>query len=80
MADFVELVAMNTISATSWGAVYGGYAFDTSVELNGSIAYYWSATARDRTYAYSLDINSGGFFAPRNYDSKCLGYQVRCVK
>jgi uncharacterized protein (TIGR02145 family) len=65
---------------TSWGGVYGGRAYSTSVGAAGSGAYYWSSTQSGNENAYRLFFNTSGYVNPQDDNDKRYGFQVRCVK
>ncbi len=46
----------------------------------GDYAYFWSASERDRYYAYRLRLDNDRDYAYLNYDSMDNAFSVRCVQ
>lgn len=62
------------------GFTLGGFIWNDGDGFGnkGSSGRYWSSTASNANYAYSLSFNSSGVYPANNY-SKYSGYSVRCV-
>jgi uncharacterized protein (TIGR02145 family) len=46
----------------------------------GANGYWWSSTEKDTTYAWSRFLLYNSSVVYRNYNTKSLGYSVRCVR
>lgn len=57
----------------------GGYVYSTNLRSAGSYGYYWSSTVSSGTIAYGLSFNTGSNLNPSNYNSRYLGFPVRCL-
>ena len=58
--------------------LYSGYFDDSSARNRGSYGYYWSRSAFDSRYSYSLFLNFTRLY-PSSYEFKYIGYSVRCL-
>ena len=56
-----------------------GYYYGTSLDLRGSLGYYWSSSFNDSTYAYNLNFGSSSV-SPQDYNSRRYGRSVRPVQ
>ena len=63
---------------SAFSPVYSGGNFNGSLRGTGSDGYWWSATANDSRYQYSLYYNGGSLDTSYNY--KFNGVSVRCVR
>ena len=59
--------------------VYSGYWYGSSAGSRGNYGYYWSSTAGDTSYAYSLYFNSDYVNPGTDGNGKYYGFSVRCV-
>ena len=59
--------------------VYSGIWYDSSAYYHGNSGYYWSSTAHNTNYAYSLGIDNGDVGPGTGESYKYQGYSVRCV-
>jgi uncharacterized protein (TIGR02145 family) len=71
---------ITTNYVTTWGGVYGGHAYSTSVNYTGSEAYYWSSSEYTTTNASNVNFSTSGLVYPQYNYGKYRGFQVRCVK
>lgn len=74
----------NATSSNIWRSypnnfVYSGYYLGTSAYSRGSDGYYWSSTATNNTYGYSLGFRSSAVFPGTDIDNKYYGQAVRCL-
>ena len=67
-----------TNQASAFSPVYSGYYNNGSLYGTGSLGYWWSATAYNSYYQYSLVYYSGSLNA--SYYYKHYGLSVRCVR
>ena len=60
---------------------FAGYRYNvsSSVDGQGSYAYYWSSIAYSDNYAYFLYAHSSMFY-PTNWGYRANGYSIRCFK
>jgi uncharacterized protein (TIGR02145 family) len=59
--------------------IYSGYWYHSSASNRGNYGFYWSSSANDLSYAYSLLLNSSSVYPGTNSNDKRLGFSVRCV-
>jgi hypothetical protein len=77
-ADFAELVKFTDAAALSAAWDYGGYTIGSSTTNTASLALYWSSTENGSGFAYYPYYHNS--YLSVYYNSKNLGFQVRCVK
>ena len=58
--------------------LYSGSVGSGSVNSRGSYGRYWSRTAGNSSYAFSLNFNASNFM-PANVYNKSSGYSIRCI-
>ena len=68
-----------TNQRSAFSPVYSGNYGSGTLDYAGSRGYWWSATAVDSNYQYTLYYNSGSLYTRNGY-SKNLGRSVRCVR
>ncbi len=73
-----NVAGSTTIKAAPLYFVYGGVAYDSSLDRVGSHGYCWSSTAASATYTYYLSFASN-FVNPSDKYYRVSGYSVRCV-
>ena len=59
--------------------LYSGYVYSGSVGNRGSYGYYWSSTAYDSSYAYSLTLGSSNVYPGTSSNNKYFGRAIRCL-
>ena len=68
---------------TAWYPAVGCRNYDSGALYNvGSNGYYWSASPdpSNSSHAYDLDFNYYGNVDPANFNTRGLGFSVRCVR
>ena len=68
----------SALTGSPFLAVYGGRYNSSSFDNGGLSGRYWSSTAGNSSYAYSLYFNSSDAYVDNVY--KGIGFSVRCVK
>ena len=63
---------------TAFNSVFAGRYSNSSFSNGGSNGRWWSSTVRGSTSAYSLNASSSNV-NPSNFNSRRVGYSVRCV-
>ena len=58
---------------------YSGTYNGTSLNNVGAKGTWWSATIRNQSASYNVDINVGGNIYPQYSGDKNIGRAVRCV-
>ena len=74
----------NGTSSKKWRSfpnnfLYSGNANNSNISWRGSYGYYWSSSAYDADYAYSLLLYSSLLSPGTDRGKKFLGFPVRCV-
>ena len=64
--------------ASAFSPVYSGYYYYGSLNDTGSYGYWWSATASNSNFQYSLYYNGGSLYT--YYNGKYYGFSVRCFR
>ena len=59
--------------------LYSGYFYTSSAYGRGSYGIYWSSTASNSVYAYSLSLYSSDLYPGTSSGDKNFGFSVRCV-
>ena len=67
-----------TSYVSAFSPVYSGYYDNGSLRSTGSYGLWWSATASNSSYQYSLYYNSSSLGT--NGYNKGLGFSVRCIR
>ncbi len=72
---------MGNSSSLNFKYVFAGWLYgkDGSLSNLDSVGYYWSCSACDDRYAYSLAISDGSV-DPSNFKNRAAGLSVRCFK
>jgi hypothetical protein len=78
LADFEKMdgATRNVVLSSGWG--YGGLVVGSTLDGQGSSAYYWSSTESDQKAAYYLRTLNGSVHV--YFTSKHHGFLVRCVR
>lgn len=63
---------------SAFSPVLSGYYDNGTLSNTGSLAYWWSATARSSIFQYSLLYDGSSLYS--YYGSKYYGYPVRCIR
>ena len=58
-----------------------GYLTGSIIDSRGEHGYYWSSTVANGVQSYILDfyVGNGSFYPGTWYDSKAVGYSIRCI-
>ncbi len=59
--------------------LFSGVAYLSDINYRGSHGYYWSSSANNATYAYSLYLDSSDLYPGTFSAYKFFGFPVRCV-
>ena len=79
-SEFVTFI--NAKYFGDWGGTFDGYTTtDGTLLRQGLWANYWSVTEGTTSQARSLRFGTtSGFIFPQSFDSKSLGFTLRCVR
>ena len=59
--------------------LYSGYFSTSSASSRGRYGYYWSSTASNNYYSYTLILYSSSVYPGTNSDHKYYGQSIRCT-
>ena len=73
------LNATNAVKAFPYNLIYSGYFSNSSAYTRGTYGDYWTATARNASYANFMTLGGNSVYPGDRALSKANGYTIRCV-